>query len=225
MSTNKNQNIDGAAEIEQVISKSEAFFEKYQKHIIYSVLAVILVACAIFLISRFYMGPRATEAQNQVVLGERYFAVDSFAIALNGNGDDFVGFAKIADEYNCTDAGNLSKAYVAICSYKLGEYEKAINYADDFDGNGDVNVSVVMYGLMGDAASQLNKVEKALSYYEKAYESENKAFAPLYLKKAAILSFQSGDKAKATELFQLIKDKYITSTEAQDIDKYLEISK
>ena len=90
MSTNKNQNIDGAAEIEQVISKSEAFFEKYQKHIIYSVLAVILVACAIFLISRFYMGPRAIEAQNQVVLGERYFAVDSFAIALNGNGESHI---------------------------------------------------------------------------------------------------------------------------------------
>ncbi len=226
MSKDNKANHEGfGEEIEIAISKTEAFIEKYQKQLIYGVLAIVLVVCGILLFNRFYLAPQELEAQDQMAKGEQYFAVDSFKIALNGDGVDYIGFTRIAENYGVTKSANLANAYAGICYYKLGEYEKAVQSLSEFDGDGDVNVSPVMVGLMGDAYVELNNLDKALECYAKAYGTENKVFSPVYLKKAAIVYESKGDAAKAFDLYSQIQSEYPMSSEAQDIEKYIERAK
>lgn len=221
---NKQSQAGIGEEIEVAISKTEAFIEKYQKQLIYGVVAVVVVVCGILLYNRFYLVPQETEAQDQMAKGERYFAVDSFKIALNGDGVDYIGFSRIIENYGSTKSANAANAYAGISAYKLGEYQKAIDFLSEYDGK-DVNLAPVVTGLIGDAYVELNNTEKALEYFEKAYSSENIVFAPIFIKKAALIHESKGDYAKAIELYTIIKDKYFKSNEAQDIDKYLERAK
>lgn len=57
---------------------------------------------------------------------------DSFQLALQGNGADFIGFKAIADEYSSTKAGNLAAAYSGLSLYNLGKYDEAITYLKNF---------------------------------------------------------------------------------------------
>lgn len=212
-------------EIEVAIGRTEAFIEKYQKQLIYGVLAVVLIACGILLFNRFYLAPQEAEAQDQLAKGERYFAVDSFKLALNGDGVDYVGFNRIIENYGMTKTANAAYAYAGISAFKLGEYQKSIDLLSKFDGDGDINMTPVVTGLIGDAYVELNNTDKALEYFAKAYETENPVFAPVFLKKAALVYESKGDYVKALEFYTNIKDNYFKSNEAQDIDKYIERAK
>lgn len=223
MSTDNKGNI--GEDIQVAISKTEAFIEKYQKQLIYGVLSIVIVVCGVLLFNRFYLAPQEAEAQEQIAKGERYFAADSFKLALNGDGVDFIGFKRITENYGITKSANLAYAYAGICSYKMGDYQKAIDFLTEFDGNKSINVSPVMNGLIGDAYVELNNTDKALTYYEKAYNADNKVFSPIFLKKAGLIYESKGDYAKAIEFYTTIKDKYFQSNEAQDIDKYIERAK
>lgn len=209
-------------EIEVAISRTEAFIEKYQKQLIYGVLALVLIVSGVLLFNRFYLAPQEVEAQDQLAKAERYFAIDSFKVALNGDGVDCIGFNRVIENYGMTKSANAAYAYAGISSFKLGEYQKAIDLLSKFEGNGDVNMTPVINGLIGDAYVELNNTDKALDYFAKAYDTENAVFAPVFLKKAAMVYESKGDYAKAIELYQTIKNNYFKSSEAQDVDKYIE---
>ncbi len=66
--------------------------------------------------------------------GEQYFARDSFALALNGNGADYEGFEAIIDQYGSTDAGNLAKSLRRYLLLQDGRYAKAIDLLKSFSG-------------------------------------------------------------------------------------------
>ncbi len=216
---------DVGAEIGAAIGKTEAFIEKYQKAIIYSILAVVLVVCGVLLFGKFYIAPEETKAEDQMAKGQRYFAVDSFQLAINGDGIDFIGFQRIIDNYGMTKSANLARAYTGISYYKLGEYQKAIDFLKKFKNNDDVNLTPVVFGLIGDSYVELNNTAEALKFFAKAYNTENIAFAPVYLKKAGLLHENAGEYDKAIDLYTQIKNSYFQSPEAMDIDKYIERAK
>ena len=140
--------------------------------------------------------------------GEQYFARDSFALALNGNGADYEGFEAIIDQYGSTDAGNLAKAYAGICYYKMGDTQKALDLLKSFSGK-DQMVSPAV-------------TKEGISYFEKAAkEADNEVISPIYLKKAGIAYENLKEYDKAVKAYTTIKDKYYTSMEASDIDKYI----
>ncbi|MDR3705380.1 MAG: tetratricopeptide repeat protein [Paludibacteraceae bacterium] len=226
MSKDKKSKSTGIGEdLEVAIGRTEAFIEKYQKQLIYGVVAIVVVVCGVLLFNRFYLAPQETEAQAQIAKGERYFAADSFKLAINGDGVDYIGFKRIIENYGMTKSVNVANAYAGICSYKLGNYQQAIDYLEKFKGHGSINVSPVLIGLIGDSYVELGKTDQALEYYKKAYDSDNKVFSPIFLKKAGLVYESKGDFAKAIEFYTQIKDKYFQSAEAQDIDKYIERAK
>ena len=213
---------DGISEIQEAISKTELFIEKNKNTIIYVIVGIVLIACVAFLVNKYYIQPRNTDAQNQMLKGQEYFEADMFKEALNGDGKDFIGFAEIADEYSLTKSGNAANAYAAICNYKLGKYAEAIEFGKEFDGNDDINLSVVINGLIGDSYVNLNQYSDAHKYFAKAYETNNEAFAALYLKKDGEVYEAEKNFDKAIELYNKIKNEYPQSGEAQDIEKYIE---
>lgn len=203
----------------KVISSSEAFIEKNQKKILIGVGIVVLVVLAILAFRNFYIEPREIAAENAMYKAQEYFAVDSFKLALEGDGANVMGFKEIASEYSMTASGNLASAYVGICYYKLDKYQEAIKYLTQYDGKDNYFKSAVV-GLIGDCYAELGDAAKAQSYYKKTIADKNE-LTPTYLKKAGILYETNGNAAEAEKMYQQIKDNYSTSNEAYDIDKYL----
>jgi tetratricopeptide (TPR) repeat protein len=210
---------DELENVQHALSASEAFIEKYQKQILYVVAAVVLVVLAVLSFHNFYMKPREVNAETEMAKAQMFFAADSFKIALEGN-KETIGFKEIASEYSITASGNLASAYAGICYYKLGQYDNAVKFLSQFDGKDDYFTTVVI-GLIGDAYVELGKPEKALNYFEKAGDKNNKVLSPVYIKKAGVVLESLNKSDKALEKYQSIKDKYPTSVEAQDIDKYI----
>ena len=103
---NNNQKV--APEMEQQVTKTEAFFEKYKKAIIAAVVAVIAIIVCVILANNYYFEPRANEASTELAKSQELFGQQQYDKAL-------VGFQKVAADYSSTDAGNLAQLYIGIC--------------------------------------------------------------------------------------------------------------
>jgi len=206
--------------VEQVLTKSEAFIEKYQKQLLYGLGIVAVIVMSLLAINNFYMKPRSIEAANEMYKSQVYFSTDSFRLALEGDGFESIGFQAISTDFSLTSSGNLAKAYVGICYYHLGDYEQAVTYLSGFDTD-DQYISIMAIGLMGDCYAELGEPQKAIKFFMKAAEAKNDILSPLYLKKAAIVYESEGDLKTALKNYQTIQSDYPLSVESQDIDKYI----
>ncbi len=210
---------DELQQVEQVLSRSEAFIEKYQKQLLLLVAVLVLLVLSVLAVKNFYIQPREREAENEMAKGQALFAVDSFKVALSGKGD-YIGFEEIVSEYSITRSGNLAAAYAGICYYKLGQFDNAIKYLSKFDGE-DNYFSVSVIGLIGDAYIELGKKEDAVDYFTKAADKKNDVLSSVYLKKAGIAYEALGKPEKALEMYTAIKEEYPRASEASDIEKYI----
>lgn len=220
MATKKN-GTEREIEVEEIVSRSEQFLEQNSKKIIYGILAIALVIAAFLGIKHGYVIPKEKKATVALFKGEQYFAKDSFALALNGNGADYEGFSAIINQYGSTKAGNLAKAYAGICYFKMGENENAINNLKSFKAN-DKMVSPAVIGLIGDCYVNMGNTKEGISYFEKAAKAANNpVISPVYLKKAGIAYESLNQYKEAVNAYTIIKEQYHTSMEASEIDKYI----
>lgn len=195
--------------------------KKNQKQII---IGIIAVAAVVGLYLGFHYGyaiPREKKAAVALFKGEQYFAKDSFALALNGNGADFEGFESVIKEYGSTASGNLAKAYAGICYFKQGDNEKALDLLKSFSTKDNI-ISPAIIGLIGDCYVNSGNVKEGISYFEKAAsKANNSLISPLYLKKAGIAYESLKQYKDAVKAYTSIKENYFSSQEARDIDKYI----
>lgn len=206
--------------VEQALTTSEAFIEKYQKQILYGLGVIAVLVMAFLAINNFYVKPRSAEAANEMYKSQLYFSRDSFRLALEGDGFESIGFEAISSDYSLTSSGNLAKAYAGICYYHLGEYDQAIKYLSGYDGS-DQYFSLTVLGLIGDSYVEKGEPQKAVRFFSKAADSGNDVLSPFFLKKLAIVYESNGENDKALKSYQTIKEKYPMSQEGQDIDKYI----
>ncbi|SEF75063.1 tetratricopeptide repeat protein [Parabacteroides chinchillae] len=217
----KEKDTNKELEVEEIVSKSEQFIENNSKKIIYSIIAIALVVGAVLGIRHGYLIPQEKKAAAAIFKGEQYFARDSFALALNGNGSDYEGFEAIIDQYGSTDAANLAKAYAGICYFKLGDTQKALDLLKSFS-SGDNMISPAITGLIGDCYVNMGNVKEGISYFEKAAkQADNEVISPVYLKKAGTAYESLKQYKDAAKAYTSIKEKYATSMEAADIEKYI----
>ncbi|MEG1643118.1 MAG: tetratricopeptide repeat protein [Bacteroidales bacterium] len=221
---NKGQQ-DEVDKMNTVLFNTEHWIEKNQKAIIAIIIIAIVVVVGFLAVRQFYFIPREAKAQAEMFKGEMYLERDSFNLALNGNGADYIGFKAIADEYSFTKAGNLAKVYTGICYYNLGDNEEALKYFEEYSGD-DAILAPNILAMMGNCYANLGKYDEAMdSFISAADKSENDLTTPIFIKKAAVVAEKKGDYAKAVELYQQIKDKYENSYIGRDIDKYIERAK
>ena len=205
-----------ASEMEQQVSKTEAFFEKNKKVIIIAVVAIIAIVVGAILINNYYLEPRANEASTELAKSQQLFEQQQFDKALEG-------FQKVAADYSSTDAGNLAQLYIGICQANLGKWQEAVNALESFSGKGDQMISPAAEGALGDAYANLNQLDKAVDHMKKAAKmADNNTISPIYLIKAGEILESQGKKAEALELYKQVKEKYVTSMQYQSIDKYIE---
>ena len=97
-----NKNAQDALNVEDQLSKSEAFFDKNKKTILIAIAAVVLVIAGFFLYKAYVSGPREDKASTALAKGQEYFNNEMFDKALNGDGAGYAGFVKVADDYTFT---------------------------------------------------------------------------------------------------------------------------
>ena len=223
MAEQKNQNEH--LNVEDALTQSEAFLIKYKNAIIGGVVAVIIIVAGFIMYKNLYAEPREEKAQAALFKGQEYFEQDAYEQALNGDSIGFVGFLKVADDFSGTKAANLAKAYAGICYAQLGKYEEAVKMLDSFNGK-DQMVAPAILGAAGNCYAQLGQLDKAASTLMSAADkADNNTLSPIFLMQAGEILVKQGKYDDAVDAYTKIKDKYVQSYQAMDIDKYIEQAK
>ena len=224
MAKKKQDTTAGLEGVEGALTRTEQFIEDNQKWIV-RVVTGVLVIIAIFIgIKRFYLNPLEEEAHAQMFVAEQYFEVDSFNLALNGDGN-YSGFLQIIDDYGRTKASNLATYYAGISFLKTNQFEDAIDYLKKFKSD-DKMVSPIATGAIGDAYVELGDTEEGLGYYLKAAElSDNNFTTPMFLMKAGAVYESLGEYKKALQVYEQIRSDYPDYSRSNNIDKYITRSK
>ncbi len=187
--------------------------------------AVVLLIAGYFVYKNFIVKPNNEEAVDQMFQAQFMFDKDSFQMALNNPGIGGSGFLKIIDNYGNTETGNLAKYYAGICYLNLDNYDKAIEYLEDYKPAGDVT-PVMANMALGDAYSEKKNDDKALSYYEKgASHADNEVTGPFALKKLGMFQEKLGKWSDAEKSYKKILDNFAQTQEANAIEVFYERAK
>ncbi|MCW3465619.1 tetratricopeptide repeat protein [Chitinophaga nivalis] len=207
-------------DLETSMHRAEDFFARNKNVITIALVAVVVVVGGFFAYNRFVKQPNENKAQEMVFHAQNYFAVDSFKLALNGDGNNY-GFLQVVNKYGGTKAGNLAKYSAGVCYIRLGEYQKGIDMLKDFSSD-DLLLQPTAYGLSGDAYMELNKVNEGIEAYKKAgHYNDNELTAPVYLFRAGLALEKAGKAQDAVVIYKEIKEKFPLSNEGREMDKYL----
>ncbi|MBK5195914.1 MAG: tetratricopeptide repeat protein [Proteiniphilum sp.] len=207
--------------IGEALTTSEQFLEKNQKSILIGLLIVVIAVGAFLAYNYLYKAPRNEKAQAAIFQGERYFQNGEDSLALFGNGNDYIGFESIINQFKGTKTADLARAYAGISYNRMGNNEKALEHLKKFKG-GDLLITPAVTGAIGDVQMNMGQTDEAIaSFLKAAKESDDKMLSPIYYKKAGVAYLSGANYDKAIEVFTQIKENYINSPEAQEADKYI----
>lgn len=210
------KNID----ISETLSKTEQYIEENRRTLSIAVGAVVVIIVGYLLYSKMYVGGKEKDARAQMFIAEQYFKNDSLRLAVNGDGN-YPGFDEIANDYGVSPSGNLAKLYLGMSHLRMGKYQEAIDALKDYDGN-DIITSSLALSAIGDAYMELNQVDDAISYYEKAANANPNNFStPIILMKLGHAQESKGEYEKAAETYERIKKDYPKSGEGGEAEKYI----
>lgn len=215
--------------LDETASKSERWVKKNEKMLFILLALVVVFILGTIGYQKYIKGPKEKEAANELAFPKAYFqkaitnkvAADSlYTLGLNG-ADGKYGFIDVAKEYSGTNAGNLANYYAGISYYKLKQYQKAIDFLQNFSSDDEI-LGPVAKGVIGDIFSDINQPKDALNYYLKAANLKDNDFStPLYLFKAGNTAMGLNKFDKALKAFSRIKKDYPSSEEAKNIDIYI----
>ena len=219
--------------LDESASKTEEWVSRNQNYIL-GIIGVIAVGVLGYLAyDQFVQKPKETSAANEMYYPQQYFdqaltsetAKDSlFTLALEGAEGKY-GFLNIIEEYSGTKAANIASYSAGMAYLNMQQYENAISYLEDFSSD-DAILGALAKGGIGDAFVQLNQASDALGYYEQAIEhSSNDYTTPRFLSKAGSIALELGERDKALQYFQRIKDEFSSSDEARTIDAFIGMAK
>ena len=201
--------------VEEAVSRSEAFINKNKKALVAGVAAVVVLVVAGLLTSTYVIAPREKKAAEALFMGEQYFQNGNYETAI-------VEFESVIADHKGTKAANLAKAYAGISNAKIGNYEEAISLLKAFKGN-DAMIAPSVLAALGNCYAQVgNEAQAATTLVKAAQKADNNLLSPAYLIQAGQIYEKLGKKSDALKAYTLIKDKYYGSMQAMDIDKYIE---
>jgi predicted negative regulator of RcsB-dependent stress response len=194
------------------INKAQSVIEK-NKSILTYIGGALLVGLIGYFGYTWYTKNQDTEAQAALFPLVSKFESDS-AKGLSKE------FAKVADQFGMSKAGNLAHFYAGVASLKDGKYDEAIEQLKDFSSS-DLLVQARAYSLIGDAYVEKKAFADAISYYKKAADYKpNKFFTPVYLMKLAGAYEANKENDSALEVYTTIVEKYEDAQEAVMAKKY-----
>lgn len=223
MAENKTQTSKPAStqefDLQQSVDRAQDFYSKNKNFILVALVAVVVAVGGFIGYNRFFKEPNEKKAQEAIFAAQNYLAVDSFRLALSGDGNTY-GFLQVIDKYGGTKAGNLARYSAGVCYVKLGDYQKGIEQLKAFSSD-DLVLQPLANGLIGDAYMELNKADDAVSYYKKAGAADNELISPIYLLRAGLALEKANKPQDAIAVYKEIRQKYPQTNEGREMDKYL----
>ena len=205
----------------ELLDKAKGLWSNYNKIITYGGSAIIVLLLSWIGYQKLIKEPKESKAGESVFLAERLFDKmatagfnkDSVNIVLNGGnlqGDNIIGLLKIISNYDGTLTANRARYMTGACYLQIKEFDKAIKYLNDFDGNGASQVQSKAYVMLGHANAEKNNTSEAMNYYKKAAEVNEKdeSITPDALMLCGSYAEANGKNEEAMEFYKKIKDKY-----------------
>ncbi len=216
--------------LDDTANKAEEWVADNQKYIFGVVGAIALGVLLYMAYGKFIQEPNEAEASNEAYKAQTYFtqAVDAtgtakdslFNLALNG-GEGKLGLLDIIEDYSGTKAANLANYTAGMAYLNMNDYQNAVTYLDKFSANDEI-LAANAKGGVADAFVQLNQLEDALTYYEKALAlTTNEYTTPKFLYKAAVVALDLGKNDVAAKYLTRIKDEFPSALEAGKVDALL----
>ncbi len=217
--------------LDEKASKTEEFISKHQKTILGVVIVIAVASLGYLGYQNLILAPKETEAAEEIVFAQRLFddAVEAdtkkmkdslYTLSLDGSRGK-LGFVGIADSYSGTKSGRLANYYAGMAYLELKDYKNAITHLDKFKAD-DKILSSMALGAIGNAFLELDQMEDALGYFEKAAKNNaNNFITPKFHLKAAQTAIELNQIAKAETHLKAIKNKYPQSEEAKRVEVYL----
>lgn len=205
----------------------QLFYEKNKKMVQYVGGGLLVAITAIVYWNFKYMPEKEAEAGNEIMWAQKFFDIDSFNIALNGNRmvytadgqKQMMGFETVAEEYGMTKTGNLANYYAGVCYLRLGKFDQAIERLEKYSLN-DEMVAPMATGLIGDAYMELNKIDEAIKYYLKAADKNvNNFTTPYFLKKASFAYELKSNYAEAVSVYERLEREYGNTEIGKESDR------
>ncbi len=208
-------------DVVEVKETAQDFFEKNRSAVLIGLVLIVLLVVGFIAYKYAYKAPREEAAMNELYRAELQFEKDSFSLALENPGGGFSGLLDIIDDYSGTKAANTAKYYAGVSYLQLGRYDEAVEYLNGFKAKGDVT-PIMKQGALGDAYSELEDFDSALSAYKKAASSGNNDFlTPYYLNKYGQLANIQGNTSEALRAFERIRDEFASSAEFSSAKMYI----
>ena len=204
--------------VAEAVSKTELFFKKYSNLIYGCVIAVLVIALLVIAYNRFILQPKKAQAADQMAQAERWFEAGEYELSLTGD-DNSLGFDDIISQYG-SKAGQAVYLYAGIAKYRTGDYEEALSLLKKYKGDDPILLGKAQ-ACIGDTYVELEDLNNAVVWFEKAAKTTDNLFAAGYLIKAGIACEELGNNAKALDLYKKVKDLYPNAPEAMEIDKYI----
>jgi tetratricopeptide (TPR) repeat protein len=208
-------------ETNQAVARVQGFWERFQKPVLIVLAVIVIGGGGWYGYQKYIVAPKEEKAADALFKAQQYFAMDSSNLVLNGDGQSR-GVLYVISNYGSTKAGNLAHYYAGVSYLKLGDFNNAVKHLKDFSSDAK-QIQLMAYGALGDAYSELNNKEEAISSYKKAAgvfdEDENNSAE--YLFRAALLSETSGNTAQALELYKELKEKFPRTEKGVQADKYI----
>lgn len=220
--------------LDDTANKSEQWIEKNSKPLFLGLIAVAVLIFGYLAYTTFVSEPNEQEASNELAYPRTFFdkatvsagdAADALYNTALVGGDGKYGFTDIADKFSGTKAGNLANYYAGISFLKTKKYEQAIEYLSAFSSEDEL-LGPTALGAIGDAFADINQLEDALTYYQKAAKKKDNNFtSPLFLFKAGQIAMVLKEYKTAENLYTSIKEKYASTDQGRNIEKYINSAK
>jgi tetratricopeptide (TPR) repeat protein len=205
-----------------IVDRAKDFWTRNSKIISIVCVVVVLGVAGYFVYKNYVQKPKEEKASEAIYRAEQYYRLDSFNLALNGDGQN-AGFLRVIDKYSGTDAANLAHFYAGVCYIHLDDNQNAIKQLKKFNTSSKP-VQARAYKLLGDASADLGKNADALDYYKKAahHFEKDKTSSAEALSLAAYFAFKvMNDQKQAIELYKELKEKFPQTREGFEADMYL----
>ncbi|HNZ71232.1 MAG TPA: tetratricopeptide repeat protein [Prolixibacteraceae bacterium] len=213
-----NKKAESFGEVEVALTKTEQFLEKHLNLVFYVIGGIIVVVLGVLGINKYVISPKNVEAQEQMFAAQNFFSVDSFDVALNGDGVS-LGFLDIIDDFGSTKSGKLAQYYAGISFLHLGDYNQAIKHLKKFKTD-DLLLAPLAKAAIGDAYVELGNYDKAISAYNDALAVNNNDFTTPTIKlKLALVYEEKGNVEKALVILNEAKSEFPNNSEITAIEK------
>lgn len=203
-----------------ILDQIQDFYYK-NKNLIIGIGAVTILIIGFFVYRGYQKTQHDRDARPLMAQPESYFGIDSFNLALFGDGIN-PGFLQIIDDYSRSKSANLSRYYAGVCFLNLEDIPNALDQLGSFSTSSDL-LQARKYELMGHSYAQLSESDKAYRYYMKAANAvDDRLFTPFYLQETGdyLVYLQRYDEAE--KIFNRIKEEYPDSQEGGNIDRHIQ---